>query len=105
MASYDLMSVTDMLAAVGIAGLFLYFLIPTMVVVLTIYYIRRKIMQHKIKKKLKKQQKENQRKAQEEMNDDKKLKAKIDSLPIEPDDYSKFSKLALEFDEKGNIKE
>ena len=119
----ELMTVDDILNALGLAGVLAYFFIPTVVVIFCIYgytrYKKRKALKDKQKLSLKQQnsekdsENENSKTKNEVKNDtkvNKKAFREISSsalidIPEQPNNKEKFSSLALEFDESGHVKE
>jgi len=93
----ELMQAADVVNAVGITAIFFYFLSPTIVVLLTFYIYRR----HKLRKELRNKEKEQGKKEVKsgEINED-----ALKNIPDEPEDFTKYSSLALEFGEDGKVK-
>lgn len=118
----ELMTVDDMLNAVGLAGVLAYFFIPTIVAIFCIYgyvrYKKRRDLKNRQKLSLKQQNAEkdsvddNDKTKKEVKNDtevNKKAYKEISSsalvnIPEQPENKEKFSSLALEFDKSGHVK-
>lgn len=93
----ELMQAAEVANAIGLAGVLLYFLSPTIFILLCVYGYK----QHKRKQKLTKEKEDNEKKSKSgEINED-----AISNIPDEPEDFTKFSSLSLEFDEKGRVKQ
>jgi len=93
----ELMQAAEVANAMGLAGVLLYFLSPTIFILLCVYGYK----QHKRKKKLDKEQSSNTKESKSgEINDN-----AVNNIPDEPEDFTKFSSLSLEFDEKGRVKQ
>ena len=107
----ELMSVEDMLTAIGLSGVLAYFFIPTIVFILVAYATR----QYRRKRKLLRQQKKLMKKLRAEAVRQAKENAKIIKDPVKtmealgncpdkPINPERFRGLALEFDEQGKVK-
>lgn len=83
----ELINISDLLNAAGLTGVFLFFMIPSIVIIITAYGLYRYIKNRKFKKV-------------KQIED----KGIGDKVKLEPDDKSKFSSLTLDFDEKGRVK-
>lgn len=101
MKSYELMSVDDVLNALGLAGVLAYFLVPTMLCITVVYAIRRIKFRIGLNRKKIKAQEDNAEKLKNA-----KVGAELPNIDsVETKDYKKYDKLSLEFDEKGRVKE
>ena len=102
MNNTQLMSVSDILNAAGLAGVLFYLLTPTIIFIVAIYIIRRIILRSEICKKGIKIQRENARK----LADAKTADELGNILSNEaPKNYEKYFSLTLEFNEKGRVKQ
>lgn len=91
------MQAAEVANAMGLAGVLLYFLLPTIFILLCVYGYT----QHKRKQKLAKEKEGNEKKGKSgEINE-----SAVNDIPDEPEDFTKYSSLVLEFDEKGRVKQ
>lgn len=88
------MTVDDVLNAVGLAGILMYFFIPTLIGIAITSYIIKKERKKKKKKELRNMIRQR----------DIQINNIPNRLPSKPSDQKKFKSLAIEFDEKGRAK-
>lgn len=100
------MTVDDMLNAVGLTAVLFYFMMPTIVVILTIYAYNRHRKKKEIQRDIKKANREKFEKGKQllENSDDKEAISAIGELDTRPKEINKFTGLALSFDESGHVK-
>lgn len=104
----ELMNASEVLTAIGLAGIFVYFMVPSVIIVLSIYGIHRHRKNAKLRKKMQQEHLENLKKMKVET--EKQFKSQqastvLNDIEAEPNDKTKFSSLTLEFDETGRVKE
>lgn len=89
-----LMEISDMINALNLLRILIFFLTPTFAVLLTIYTIGaiKRRMGRKGKHKTKK------------LPSDRRIYKALSKVPSEPKDKSKYLSLGLEFDERGFVK-
>lgn len=104
MGATDLMTVDDMLNAVGLTGVLFYFLTPTIVVILCAYAYNRHKKNKALKDKQKLSLKNNTAIGKETIEDDTKAIKVLNNTPEKPVELGKFRALTLEFDEHGHVK-
>ena len=120
----ELMNLSDLLNATGLTGVFVFFMIPSIVIVLCVYAAYRHRQNAKLKKDKRKQEKllkkqaiEEHKQLVREENEVLKEVLKRENIKITEDmlddtdsiygskvDKAKFSSLTLEFDETGRAK-
>lgn len=107
MGAVELMSVDDMLNAVGLAGILFYFLTPTIVVILCAYVYNRHKKKKEIKAELLKKQQESAVAYAEGVkvleNDEQAMKV-LENITYSPKNKEKYRSLSLEFDNNGLVK-
>lgn len=106
----ELMTVDDMLNAIGLAGVLLYFFIPTIVFILGFYIYNRHKKKKEIENRQKMSLKKNEDKQKEEVkeskvNDTNSTVNKNINNTDKPENIEKFRSLTLEFDETGHVKD
>ena len=87
----------DMANALGLTGVFLFFMVPSIVAVMIFYYIRRRKKERVAKKRLKNNDNNSSDSATKQAKRIKDSRLKME----EPKDKERFSSLELTFNEEG----
>ena len=97
LSDIEFFTLSDMANALGLTGVFLFFMVPSIVAVMIFYYIRRRRKEREAKKRLKNNDNNSSDSATKQANriKDSRLKMK------EPKDKERFSSLELTFNEEG----
>lgn len=101
----ELMTIGDMLNAIGLAGIFIIYMIPVSLIVSTIVIVTKIIKRNKEQSKIKKELKRERKEAIKIIEDENKAMEVIKNEPEEPVDKSRFSSLKLEFNEEGYVRQ
>lgn len=107
----ELIGVEHVLGAIELSGAFLFFMIPSIILVVVIYKIHQARKRRKFNKNLEKQNKESAKQnntrdsGEPTVINEFTVAQGLNGVPIEPTNKDKYESLALEFDETGSVKQ
>lgn len=97
LSDIEFFTLSDMANALGLTGVFLFFMVPSIVAVMIFYYIRRRKKERVAKKRLKNNDNNSSDSATKQAKRIKDSRLKME----EPKDKERFSSLELTFNEEG----
>ncbi len=97
LSDIEFFTLSDMANALGLTGVFLFFMVPTLVAMMIFYYVRRKKKDREAKKQLKNKSNDSSDSATKRAKRIKDSRLKVE----EPKDKERFSSLELTFNEEG----